>query len=163
MLRIASEALNGRTGHEAGRALLAKMYRDRTCDEMPPILTTDRGKPYFASGRFHFSISHTPRRVFCALADYPLGIDAEEMDRQVNLALADKILSPVERKHYDAAPDKRVCLLKLWVLKEAAAKASGEGLRGYPNVTAFHPDDPRSQELDGCYLAIIETERKYAF
>lgn len=163
MLRIQSEPLNGRTGHEAGRQLLEKMYKGRNCDPMPMILTTDRGKPFFASGRFHFSISHTPKRVFCALADYPLGIDAEEMDRQVNPALADKILSPVERKHYDAAEDKNACFLKLWVLKEASLKASGEGLRGYPNVTAFSPDDPRIRIMDGCYLAIIETEREYAF
>ncbi|MBO5867318.1 MAG: 4'-phosphopantetheinyl transferase superfamily protein [Oscillospiraceae bacterium] len=162
MLRIGCEPLNGRSGHDAGRELLAKMYSERNCDPMPFILTTDRGKPFFASGRFHFSISHTPKRVFCALADYPLGIDAEEMDRDINLVLADKILSPAERKHYDAAEDKRSCLLRFWVLKEAAAKASGEGLRGYPNVTAFHPDDPRIQEVDGCYLAIVETEREYA-
>ena len=100
MLRIASEALNGRTGHEAGRALLAKMYRDRTCDEMPPILTTDRGKPYFKDGSAHFSISHTKRRVFCALSRKNIGIDAEELDRNIHLKLADKILSPAEKAQF---------------------------------------------------------------
>ena len=47
-------------------------------------------------------------------------------------------------------------LLKLWVLKEASVKLTGEGLRGYPNHTDFSPDDPRVMEMDGCYVAVLE-------
>jgi phosphopantetheinyl transferase len=104
----------------------------------------------------HFSISHTKRRVFCALSEKPVGIDAEEMDRRVSLRLADQILSPGERALYDAAEDKRAALLRLWVLKEASVKLSGEGLRGFPNTTNFSPDDPRITEVNGCYLAVME-------
>ena len=74
----------------------------------------------------------------------------------MNLALAEKILSPAEKVRYNAATDKRRALLTFWVLKEAAAKCSGEGLRGYPNHTDFSPDDPRVTEIDGCLVAIIE-------
>ena len=42
--------------------------------------------------------------------------------------------------------------------KEAAAKLSGEGLRGYPNHTNFSLDDPRVQQIDGCLVAVIEGE-----
>jgi hypothetical protein len=42
------------------------------------------------------------------------------------------------------------------VLKEAAAKLSGEGLRGYPNHTNFSLEDPRVTETDGCILAVME-------
>lgn len=143
-------------GHKAGRALLAQMYAKHVGGEMPPILTGGRGKPYFARGGVQFSISHTPRHVFCVLSREPVGVDAEETDRSIDLRLADKILSPAERERYEASPDKRQALLRLWVLKEAAAKCSGDGLRGYPNHTDFSPDDPRIREIHGCFVAVIE-------
>ena len=70
-------------------------------------------------------------------------------------SLADKILSPAERAEYDAAADKRRALLTFWVLKEAAAKCTGEGLRGYPNHTSFSLSDPRVTEQSGCLVAVI--------
>lgn len=157
---LGSAVLDGRSGHAAGRQLLAALYRRETGEELPPILVTDRGKPYFADSPWHFSISHTPRRVFCALARQNIGIDAEELDRNINLRLAEKILSPGERKRFEAAQDPRKALLALWVLKEAAAKLSGQGLRGYPNHTDFFPEDPRVTEREGCLLAVL-TERSY--
>lgn len=150
--------LKGRTGHEAGRALLADMYRAWAGEELPPIAVTDRGKPYFIEGPLHFSITHTPRHAFCALSERPVGIDAEELDRDIKLALAKKILSPGEKAQFDAAPDKGRALLTFWVLKEAAAKLTGEGLRGYPNHTDFFLDDPRVTEMDGCLVAILTEE-----
>ena len=143
-------------GHEAGRELLARLYRAHVGDTVPEILTADRGKPYFARGDVHFSISHTKKHVFCVLSHSPVGIDAEERDREIDLRLADKILSPSERQQYDRAPDKRLALLTFWVLKEAAAKATGEGLRGWPDQTAFSLDDPRVTERDGCLVAVVE-------
>ncbi len=149
-MELYSEALNGTTGHEAGRALLGRLCGDRE----PAV--TDRGKPYFADGGPHFSISHTKSRVFCVLSDVPVGIDAEEADRAIDLRLAEKILSPAEKKQFEEADDQRLALLKFWVLKEALAKATGEGLRGYPNHTDFSLDDPRLQLLDGHVVAVIE-------
>ena len=85
-----------------------------------------------------------------------MGLDAEELDRKVNLKLAEKILSPEEKARFDAAENKEKALLTFWVLKEASAKLSGEGLRGYPNHTNFTLEDPRVTELDGCILAVME-------
>ena len=124
-----SRPLNGSTGHEAGRELLAGLYRRVTGEEPPPIAIAPRGKPYFLGSPWHFSISHTKGHVFCALADCPVGIDAEE--------------------------DKSRALLTFWVLKEAAAKLTGEGLRGYPIHTAFSLSDPRVTERDGCLVAVL--------
>ena len=154
-MKIAGEALNGRSGHEAGRALLDRLYREETGEDCPEIAIADRGKPYFLNSTWHFSISHTKRHVFCALDDRPVGLDAEEMDRKADLRLAERILSASEKRHFDAAADKQTCLLRLWVLKEAAAKLTGEGLRGFPNHTDFDPNDPRIMEMDGCYVAVF--------
>lgn len=162
MLRIESETLNGRQGHMVGRQLLLRMYREETGLEPPQIITMPRGKPCFSGSDLHFSISHTKNHVFCALSDRPLGIDAEEQNRAIDLRLAEKILSPSEYLRYERCCDKREALLRFWVLKEASVKYSGDGLRGYPNHTDFFPDDPRIQILDGCLVAIIQQEENHA-
>ena len=148
--------LSGQSGHEAGRRLLKDLYREATGQDLPRILTTDRGKPYFADSPWHFSISHTPKHAFCVLSRRNVAVDAEELDRRVNLRLADKVLSPEEKAQFDGAEEKEKALLTFWVLKEAAAKLSGEGLRGYPNHTNFTLEDPRVTEIDGCLVAVME-------
>lgn len=155
-MQIQSMALGQLSGHEAGLQLLKQMYEEKFGAPLPEIRRTERGKPYFLDSAVHFSISHTPKHVFCVLSDRSVGIDAEETDREVNLALADKILSPTEKERFSQAEDKQQALLKLWVLKEAQAKCTGEGLRGYPNETDFSFEDPRIQVIDGCYVAVIE-------
>ena len=157
-MRLKWARLDGRSGHEAGRQLLAQLYREETGSDCPKILTAPRGNPYFESSSLHFSISHTKNHAFCVLSSRPVGIDAEEKDRNINPRLADKILSAAERARYEKTEDKRDALLRLWVLKEAAAKLTGEGLRGYPDHTDFDPNDPRIQEIDGCYVAVSEGE-----
>ena len=154
-MKIAGEALNGRSGHEAGRELLARLYREETGEALPEIAVADRGKPYFVNCPWHFSISHTKKHVFCVLSDQPVGLDAEEKDRKVDFRLTERILSETGKRRVDGAEDKRAALLRLWVLKEAAAKLTGEGLRGFPNQTDFDPEDPRIMEMDGCYVAVL--------
>ena len=155
-MRLVWCKLEGRTGHEAGRQLLAEAYRAETGEDLPEIRLTDRGKPYFPDSPWHFSISHTRLHAFCVLEKHNIAIDAEELDRKINLKLAEKILSPMEKRQFDAAENKERALLTFWVLKEAAAKLSGEGLRGYPNHTHFSLEDSRVSELDGCILAVME-------
>lgn len=155
-MRIAHCPLTGQTGHEAGRQLLAALYRQATGEAIPEIALTDRGKPYFPDSPWHFSISHTPKHAFCILSKHNAAIDAEELDRKVQLKLAEKILSPWEKAQYDAAENKHLALLTFWVLKEAQAKLTGEGLRIYPNHTTFSLDDPRVTETEGCLVAVME-------
>lgn len=157
-MRMAHCRLNGLSGHEAGRELLRQLYREETGEVLPKILVADRGKPYFWGNRLYFSISHTSNHAFCVLSEHSVGIDAEELDRKINLKLAEKVLSPAEKMQFDAAADQRKALLTFWVLKEAAAKLTGEGLRGYPNHTNFSLDDPRVTEIDGCLVAVLEGE-----
>lgn len=153
---IRSMKIGPEGGHEAGRQLLKTMYEAQYGAPMPPILVTDRGKPYFENSPVRFSLTHTKKHAFCVLSEKEVGIDAEELDREISLNLAEKILSPAEKEQFEAAADKRNALLRFWVLKEAAAKCSGQGLTGYPNKTVFSLDDPRIFTMDGCYVAVIE-------
>ena len=155
-MKLAGCELKGRTGHEAGRALLADLYREETGEEMPEIAVTDRGKPYFPGSGWHFSISPTKRHAVCVLSRRNVGLDAEETDRDIDLRLAEKILSPAEKARFDAAAHRRTALLRLWVLKESYAKLTGRGLGNYLKDTDFSPEDPRIQVIDGCYVAVLE-------
>jgi len=146
------------TGHEAGRKLLAQMYARHVGTPMPEIAVQKRGKPYFINSPWCFSISHSKRHVFCALSQKPIGIDAEELDRDIQLSLARKILSSMELAQYETAEDPRLALLTFWVLKEAQAKMTGEGLKIYPTHTEFVLSDPRVRQLEGCLVAVIEEE-----
>lgn len=155
-MQLASAPLGELSGHEAGRRLLKKMYEQYTGKPMPSILTEKLGKPYFADKSLYFSISHTKRRVFCAISRNPIGIDAEERDRDIDLRLSEKILSETEKQRYDQWENKREALLRFWVLKEATAKFTGRGLGKNSWNTDFSPDDPRITVTDNCYLAIVK-------
>lgn len=156
MIALAHAATAPKQGHEDGRKLLRQLFETHVGGEMPPIAIGERGKPYFEGHPIHFSITHTPNHVFCALSHRPIGIDAEELDRKFSLRVADKILSPTEKAQLEAATDKSRALLTFWVLKEAAGKCSGQGINANPNQTAFTLDDPRVTEQFGCLVAVIE-------
>ncbi len=149
-------------GHTAAYALLATLFREATGRPLPEIARTDRGKPYFPNEALHFSLTHTKGYAFCALSDCPVGIDAEELTRRVNPGLAEKILSPGEKAQYEKAADKNKALLTFWVLKEAAAKCTGEGICSYPNKTDFSLTDPRVEERMGCLVAVVTEEKENA-
>ncbi len=156
MTVLAGAPIQPGRGHQAGRQLLGQLYRETTGEEMPDILVEAGGKPRFAWGERHFSITHTEAHVFVALSDSPVGLDAEELTRQVNPALAEKILSPAEHARYLEAADRNLALLSFWVLKEAQGKLTGEGVRPWPNCTDFSLKDPRLFTRDGCILALFE-------
>ncbi len=162
-MQIYHTALAGRSGHLAGRALLATAYEQAVGGELPEIRIGDRGKPYFVDSPVEFSITHTKRHAFCVLSHMPVGIDAEELDRKIRPELAKVICSAQELARCQAADDPNRAVLALWVLKEAAVKCTGEGLQGYPNHTDFDPADPRVVEMDGCLVAVIEQEADHAF
>ena len=149
-MRFAFARLNGEDGHAVGRRLL----KDLMGGNLPEIAVTEQGKPYFVGKKLHFSISHTKKHVFCCVSDKNVGLDAEEMDRPVSAALAEKILSPSEKRRCTSDAD----ILRLWVQKEAYAKLTGKGLGNYLYETDFDPNHPRVLIIDGCYVAVMEEE-----
>lgn len=157
-MRFGHCTLDGCSGHEAGRALLERLFWEETGEPMPEIYIERWGKPYFRGRKYHFSISHTRNHVFCAVSRNPVGVDAEELGRRVPDSLVRRVLSPTEMEQYKEAVNKNRAFLTFWVLKEAQVKLSGRGLQGFPNRTEFRLDDSRVQEVDGCLVAVMEEE-----
>ena len=91
-MQIAFTRLQGESGHAAGRKLLTALCGG----DLPEIAQTKQGKPYFPNSTLHFSVSHTKNHAFCCLSEKNVGIDAEETDRTVSPALANKVFSETE-------------------------------------------------------------------
>lgn len=149
------ELLTDGSGHQAGLALLETMFREETGQALPSIDRTPQGKPFFSDNPLHFSISHTKSHVFCCLARENVGIDAEQIGREISPLVKERLCSPAEQSRIKTNDD----LLRLWVLKESYAKFTGRGIGNYLKATDFSPDDARIQIIDGCYVAVFTEER----
>lgn len=110
---------------QTAHALLNRLYEQVTGSPAPALLKQPRGKPYFASGPWHCSITHTKTMAFCALSPCPIGMDAEQADRSVREKTARRVLSPSEYAVYEA---QKQTFPAFWTLKEAYVKYTGEGI-----------------------------------
>lgn len=102
-----------------------------------------------------FNLSHTKGLVACAVGpEIDIGLDVERITpERADLAVAEHYFSPSEvALMRDAPPARRPDIFfRLWTLKEALIKATGEGLHRAldsfafsfdPTAIAFHPPDP---------------------
>ena len=158
-MKLKWKKLENQTGHDAGRALLAEAFWEETGGDLPPILISPQGKPYFEKEDWHFSISHTDTHAFCVLSRQNIGIDAENADREIDPRVGARYLAENEQKRVENAPDQRLALLRLWVLKEALAKLTGRGIGNWLKNTDFDPEDERIAGIDSCFVAILEEEK----
>ncbi|MBO0769684.1 MAG: 4'-phosphopantetheinyl transferase superfamily protein [Solirubrobacterales bacterium] len=86
------------------------------------------GKPVVEG--LHFNVSHSGELALVAVCeDAPVGVDLEAA-RTVRRGerIAQRLCSPRELEYLTAAPDFDSAFLRLWVRKEAVAKADGGGI-----------------------------------
>jgi 4'-phosphopantetheinyl transferase len=113
--------------------------------EIDPVL----GRP-----DLRFNLSHSRGFVACAIATgAAVGIDVETLSRKHGgLDIADRFFTPSEVAilHATASSQQREAFFRLWTLKEALIKATGEGLHRPldsfsfsldPTAVRFHPAD----------------------
>ena len=105
---------------------------------------SEQGKPLISGPAmatdWHFNLSHTHGLVAVAASCQPVGIDVEELSRQVpDLDIAKRYFSQREYQHIAAtAPSEQARLfLQYWTLKEAFLKAEGWGLSQRLDAVAF--------------------------
>lgn len=95
--------------------------------EMPPLVFTETGKPYFAGSDLHFNLSHTDTLVCAAVADCPVGVDAQMLTAPSDGVIR-RVLSEREQDLLRRSDDKKALFTRFWTQKEACAKWTGEGL-----------------------------------
>ncbi|MBN8904601.1 MAG: hypothetical protein BGO51_00615 [Rhodospirillales bacterium 69-11] len=123
----------------AAHALL-RIRLAAACGVPPEVLRFEpgpHGKPTAWIGEvpapLSFNLSHTEGLVGLALTPIPgraLGFDVEALDRRVTLDVADRYFRPEEVGWLHALPTASQAegFLRLWTLKEAFIKATGDGL-----------------------------------
>ena len=86
------------------------------------------GKPMLVDyPDIHFNLSHCRDAVACVVSDSPVGIDVECIDRYRTLLL-DYTMNEQEREHVIASPDPATAFIRLWTMKEALLKLTGQGI-----------------------------------
>lgn len=107
------------------------------------------GKPRLVDplSDLQFSLSHSGDRVVVAVArGAPVGVDVEDASKDRDPAgLLDLVLSASERPGLDRLPPSARAegFLRYWTRKEAALKATGDGLTVPPaRLTVSGPDEP---------------------
>jgi 4'-phosphopantetheinyl transferase len=117
------------TRHLVGRALLRRAWAQAVgtplaIEEMP---TNAYGKPELRGSGWEFSISHSGRWVWLALASgVPVGLDVELLRPGVDPGFIWPYLHPQERQALAGA--KGPALIRCWTRKEAVIKCVGQGL-----------------------------------
>lgn len=98
-------------------------------DESPVFEYGEGGKPTLKGHPdIHFNLSHCRKAVACVVADSPVGIDIEET-RRYKESLARHAMNDEEYKEITESDNPDETFTKLWTMKEALLKYTGEGLR----------------------------------
>lgn len=102
---------------------VAKDYQDEIDEDMPAIVTADKGKPYFEKGPLYFNVSHSLDRIVCAISLSEVGCDVECKGDRV-WKIAKRFFANEEYEYVVANNDFQA----IWTLKESVLKAAGVGL-----------------------------------
>ncbi len=85
------------------------------------------GKPYVEGNPVYFSISHSGNMVFCALSEFPIGVDIEQI-RPIPEKAWRRIFTENELNYISSAEheqEKTRRFFTLWTRKEAIFKVQG--------------------------------------
>ena len=96
-------------------AFAERVLRERYAVPSPRFARTGSGKPRLVNAPLFFSLSHTHGRLFLAVAEEEIGLDAEWRGRRLPAAYLAR-LTPAERQED---------FFRLWTAKEAYVKYSG--------------------------------------
>ena len=133
MLMISLSAVSKKEQHELGRKLLRECLRPYGISADAVVEKGSHGKPYLCDyPELCFNISHADGITACIVTDRECGIDCEPC-REYRERVARRCFSPSEQRMIEEAkPEERDLLFtRLWTLKEAFVKCTGQGI-SYP-------------------------------
>ncbi len=118
-----------RCASAAGYLLLRECLRREYGITAPPIMEYgEYGKPrILGHGSIHFNISHCKCAAICVVADTPVGVDIESVDRYTP-RLAQYTMNSDELQQINSAQNQAIEFTRLWTMKEALLKLTGRGI-----------------------------------
>ena len=149
--------------HELGRrqCVLAYLLLKRALSEEygitenPVFVYGEHGKPLLADyPDIHFNLSHCHEAVVCAVSDRPVGIDVESI-RRYRESLVRFTMSEEEQQAIFEADDPALMFTRLWTMKEARLKLSGEGI-GHNMATVLN-------DATVGFETVVSADRRYVY
>ena len=117
------------------------------------------GKPYLPGGR-QFSISHSGGLCVCAVADFPVGVDAELMKNRDVSRLVRALNSQDAHRIEEGGLAE---FYRIWTVKEAVCKLTGEGI-SKARLKDIDAENPtcfvKSTVLENRYMLTLCAERQ---
>ncbi len=116
------------------RAALARLAAARAHVDPAAVVVAhdEHGRPVLRDWpALRVSVAHSGEFVACAASGRRVGVDVERTDRpEGDDALAARVCAPTEQRRLEHMPagERTRALIRLWVRKEALAKALGVGL-----------------------------------
>jgi phosphopantetheine--protein transferase-like protein len=136
-----TEWLFGRVAaKEAVRRFLKEFYQARWSDADIQIWPDDSGKPHALGAwsdtlpvKLDIAIAHTAQFVVAiAAANARVGVDVENINRNLSEEFAAGVFTPEELELAAQAANASVAIIRFWCAKEAVSKALGTGIRYSP-------------------------------
>lgn len=118
-------------------------------DEQPLFEYGEHGKPLLVGHPdIHFNLSHCREAVACVVSRRPVGIDVESVGRYKE-SVARYTMNDEELAMIKAAERPEAAFIRLWTMKEARLKLTGEGIT----------DDLKTALADSARYRFTTTER----
>lgn len=105
--------------------------------QMIAVFCDANGKPRCLNCPAKFNISHSGTKVACAVGDNEVGVDIE-INKPHPERTVERFATESEKEYIALAEEN---FLKIWVLKEAFVKCTGEGIRGNFKDVEFTVDN----------------------
>ncbi len=95
----------------------------------------EKGKPFCKNHALSVSLSHSGAYIAVAVGQSAVGVDVERK-RKFSLSVSRRWFRPKEHEFLTSLPEEERsrAFFRLWTLKEAALKYTGEGLAGGPET-----------------------------
>ena len=96
--------------------------------ELPVFEYGEHGKPFIVGHPdIHFNFSHCREAVICAISEQPVGVDVESI-REYKESLVNYTMNDREVQQILQAERPDVEFIRLWTMKEAVLKLTGQGI-----------------------------------
>ncbi len=127
----------------------------------------EQGKPYFADIPLFFSLSHSGSAVMLAISEREIGADLQEIKKTNWEKLSERFYAEEEKERLHRLLEKdperaREEFIRLWCLKEAYGKWSGEGVTPYLAVPLLQDLKSEKNNLREGRLSWGEKSYRYA-
>ena len=124
--------------------------------ENPVFEYGEHGKPTIVGHpEIFFNLSHCREAVACAVSDKPVGIDVESV-RSFKESLVRYTMNDEEVEQIMTAPRPEVAFIRLWTMKEARLKLTGEGINDHMKTVLNEADRKK-------YTTVEWLERGYIY